>query len=65
MFFENSGVGKCILLKELNPNYSLIYACNRKEFIVTTGLNKETGSWSMGSYWRRFRSSLSIFKPKK
>lgn len=51
MFFENRGVGKCLLLKELNPNYSLVYACNRKEFIVATDLNKETGSWSMGSYF--------------
>ena len=45
MIFNNSGMGKCIVLKENETYYSLIYAIESKQFIVASYLDKTTGSW--------------------
>lgn len=41
MKFENSGVGKCVLLKEDDFGYSLIYSITGKQFIVASDLDKK------------------------
>lgn len=51
MEFENNGMGKCVLLKEDNDKYSLVYAINGNQFIVVSDLNKEDGSWLHGHYF--------------
>ena len=61
MEFDNSGMGKCVLLKE-DGTYSLVYAINGKQFIVASDLDKETGSWLHGHYFGNdLDSALSFF----
>ncbi len=51
MHFKNNGVGNCVILKESDDMYALIYAYNCQEYIITFGLNKESGSWDNGTYF--------------
>lgn len=43
-------MGTCVLLKE-SKNYYLIYSITSKEFIVSSYLDKKTGSWLYGNYF--------------
>lgn len=62
MEFENSGVGKCVLLKEDDFGYSLIYSITGKQFIVASDLDKKTGSWLYGHYFGKdLDGALDIF----
>ncbi|HBJ11783.1 MAG TPA: hypothetical protein DDY53_00365 [Clostridiales bacterium] len=62
MIFNNSGMGKCIVLKENETYYSLIYAIESKQFIVASYLDKTTGSWLNGHYYGDdLDSALSSF----
>lgn len=51
MEFENSGMGRCVVLKESDTSYSLVYAIKGKQFVIVSDLNKETGSWLHGHYF--------------
>lgn len=62
MEFENSGMGKCVVLKESDTQYTLVYAIKSKQFIVVSDLDKETGSWLHGHYFGHdLDSALSSF----
>lgn len=52
MVFENSGLGKCVILKEQEKfSNKLIYSISAKEFIIISNLNLEDGSWINGRYY--------------
>jgi len=51
MEFENKGMGKCVVLKESNTPYSLVYSITGKQFVIVSHLDLETGSWLHGSYF--------------
>ena len=62
MEFENSGMGRCVVLKESNTQYTLVYAIQSKQFIVVSDLDKETGSWLHGHYFGKdLDSALDFF----
>ena len=62
MEFENSGMGRCVVLKESDAQYTLVYAIQSKQFIVVSDLDKETGSWLHGQYFGSdLDSALSSF----
>lgn len=62
MIFENNGIGKCIVLKNNDTQYSLIYAIEGKQFIVAAYLDDATGSWLYGHYFGSdLDSALSSF----
>ena len=62
MEFENSGVGKCVLLNEDDFGYFLIYSITGKQFIVASDLDKKTGSWLHGHYFGKdLDSALDFF----
>ena len=62
MEFENSGMGRCVVLKESDIQYTLVYAIQSKQFIVVSDLDKETGSWLHGHYCGHdLDSALSSF----
>lgn len=65
MEFNNSGKGKCVLLKENNSSYCLIYALQSNEFIVASDLDKETGSWLHGHYFESdLDSALNFYNER-
>lgn len=49
--FENSGMGKCVILKQNSNIHKLIFSISTKQFIVINGLNLETGNWDGGIYF--------------
>ncbi len=52
MEFENSGLGRCVLLKhDTKENYSIIYSLSAKQFIVAYGFDKDRKSWINGHYF--------------
>ncbi len=53
MEFENSGMGRCVVFKESDTQYTLVYAIQSKQFIVVSDLDKETGSWLHGHYFAK------------
>lgn len=65
MEFNNSGMGRCVVLKEDDTSYSLVYAIRGKQFIIVSDLNKETGSWLHGHYFGNdLDSALACFNEK-
>ena len=40
MEFNNSGMGKCVVLKENDTSYSLVYAITGKQFIIVSDFDK-------------------------
>lgn len=63
--FENSGMGKCVILKQNSNIYKLIYSIPAKQFIVINGLNLENGSWSGGIYFgNNLDSALNNYNEK-
>lgn len=62
MEFENSGMGRCVILKENDMSYSLVYAIAGKQFIIVSDLDKKTGSWLHGHYFGNdLDSALTYF----
>lgn len=51
MIFENRGMGRCVVLKESDTEYSLVFAIDSKQFIVVSCLDNSTGSWLHGNYF--------------
>ncbi len=53
MEFENKGIGRCIVLKESNTSYSLIYSITAQQFVVVSNLDLKTGNWLHGTYFNK------------
>lgn len=65
MEFKNNGVGRCVVLKESNTPYSLIYSITGKQFIIVSNLDLATGNWLHGHYYNNdLDSALKDFNLK-
>ena len=49
--FENKGMGRCVVLKDSNTPYSLIYSITCNQFIIVSYLDLSIGNWLHGSYF--------------
>lgn len=62
MEFENGGMGQCVVIKNSNTPYTLIYSITGKQFVIATSLDFDTGNWLHGEYFgQNIDDALSCF----